>query len=506
MLSLNELLDLWRFQAHPFESYTAEQEPRLAEYFVPPPYVDDVVGDPTSPSPAIVFGARGLGKSALRLFIENRCMVDDQAGALAVTYDAFEAVLARGLENATLDRHLRAILERMVCALLARVADAHVARHGETKPTQDTLKALFPDLEIEPIAKLVGRYFAPLPEIQKERAFRSVSDFFRGRALRFSDRASRFQAIWTVIRVPLIDLVNLVQAARGKEPVSPVQISGSEARAIADTTTLLSDLELIASLGSRVGVTGWYILVDKVDETNETDGDAEKAAKLMLPLLKSLNSLETRGVGFKFFLWDQVRPFLVEQRVRLDKLRNWSIAWEDAELRNMIDTRLKVFSQGAVATLTEILEEPTSDVYGSVLEHAMRSPREIVQALDAIFREHARHSDHNTGALVTGTSIDLGLDEYCRRRVADLYSPEVIHGIRQLPASTFTSTGVQTTFRISQPAASLKIGKWVDNGLVERIEDVRSEKDPSKPVHQYRVREARLRRMIERSLTPLGAV
>lgn len=506
MLSLSELLDLWRFQAHPFESYTAEQEPRLAEYFVPPPYFTDVLGDAAAPSPAIVFGARGLGKSALRLFIEDRCMADEQGRALAVTYDAFDSVLARGLEDVTLDRHLRALLERMVCAVLARIADSHMARFGDEKPTPDTIRVLFPTLDIAYFSRLVGRYFAPLPEVQRERAFRSVSDFFRGRALRFSDRASRFQAVWTVLRVPLIDVVNLIQAARGKDPVSPVQLSGTEAHAVNDTTSLLSDFELVASLGPQVGFIGWYLLIDKVDETNVTDGDAEKAARLMLPLLRSLNSLETRGVGFKFFLWDQVRPFLVEQKVRLDKIRNWRIVWEAAELRNMIDTRLRVFSQGSVTALTELLEDPAFDVYGTVLEHAMRSPREIVQALDAIFREHARHSDQNSGATVTTQSIDLGLDEYCRRRVADLYPADVIHGIRQLPSSTFTSTTVQTTFRISQPTASLKIGKWVDNGLVERIEDVRSEKDPSKPVHQYRVREARLRRMIERSLAPLGAV
>ena len=171
----------------------------------------------------------------------------------------------------------------------------------------------------------------------------------------------------------------------------------------------------------------------------------------------------------------------------------------------MIDTRLTAYSAGRVESLNELLEDSNFDLYGAVLQHAMRSPREIVQVLDAIFREHARHSDQATGATLTATSIDLGLDEYCRRRVADLYPNDVIHAIRQLPGSVFTSTVVQAQFRISQPAASRKIEKWEDNGLVERIEDVRSEKDPSKAVHQYRVREARLRRMIERSLAPMGS-
>ena len=71
MLSLKQLLDLWGFTGHPFEAYTAENEPRLSEYFVAPPYFDDMVGSASSMTPAIVFGSRGIGKSAIRIHIEN---------------------------------------------------------------------------------------------------------------------------------------------------------------------------------------------------------------------------------------------------------------------------------------------------------------------------------------------------------------------------------------------------------------------------------------------------
>ena len=54
------------FVSHPFVKTNADEEPLLEKYFVPPPFFDGVIGDPTSPSPAIVLAPRGGGKSALR--------------------------------------------------------------------------------------------------------------------------------------------------------------------------------------------------------------------------------------------------------------------------------------------------------------------------------------------------------------------------------------------------------------------------------------------------------
>lgn len=497
MLSLQDLLSLWGFESHPFETYTAEQEPRLAEYFVPPPYLDDVIGSPTSPTPAVIFGARGLGKSAIRLFLETKCSNQPELQAVAVTYDSFDSVLSDGLKGVTLARHLRAILERMVCAALVRIASAHVDANGEAKPTEKSLRDPFPSLDVVLFSRLVGRHFAHLPEVQRQKAFRSVSDYFRSKSLSTLDRLTFFQRAWSTLRAPLFDLVNVIQAVRGKEGISPTTISDIEAKAVTDPAQLLADLELMAGLAPQLGFSGWYVLIDKIDETAATDSDASKAASLVLPLLKSLSLLEVPGVGLKFFLWDQIRPMLVEENVRLDKIRNWRMDWTDSELRGMIDARLRVFSGGRVASLSALLEQDV-DLYAIAIEHAMSSPREMAQVLDAIFREHARRSDQDNGATITTASIDRGLDEYCRRRVSDLYPADTVNSICRLPGSTFTSAVVQSIFRISQQAASNKIGGWVSNGLVERTDDIRSEKGSF--IHQYRIRERRLRRMVEHQL------
>lgn len=64
------------FSADPLESTNAENEPRLADYFVPPPYFVEVLGDPLNPHPDVVFAPRGSGKTAQRRMVRTRAQQD----------------------------------------------------------------------------------------------------------------------------------------------------------------------------------------------------------------------------------------------------------------------------------------------------------------------------------------------------------------------------------------------------------------------------------------------
>jgi hypothetical protein len=262
---------------------------------------------------------------------------------------------------------------------------------------------------------------------------------------------------------------------------------------------VLEDFQTLAAMTPHLGLDAWYILIDKVDEDEHTDSDAGKAARLVLPLLKNLRTLETPYVAFKFFLWNQLRAILTEEAVRFDKIRNVEMSWTDAELREMIKRRVHVFSRGKVKDLTEIVDAGES-VYPVVIKYATSSPREIVQVLDAIFSEHARHSTTETGAMITADSVARGLDQYSLKRVRDMYPPETIRQILRLPKVLFASSDIQTAFRKSKGVVSTKINYWLDNGYIKRVSDTQSIKDPSKTVYQYEVSEPRIRRIMERGL------
>lgn len=508
MLSSRELLQLWGFVEHPFQSLTAENEPMLAQYFVSPPYLDDVIGSARSPTPVIVFGSRGVGKSAIRIYLEDICRSQESnrllgGSAIAITIDNFTEVRRGGkISTVTLESHLKVIMNRMLSAALARVADVIPP---SSKPTVDELQQFFPMLDFVQMGRLVRAHYTSKTDEQHKTALKGVFTLFSKQATTVQERVGWFESVWARLRAPLYDLLALIQGARGVESLPeapnfhplPGQKEASQ--------DVITDFKVMCSMAPQLGISSWYILIDKVDEDEATHGDADASAKLILPLLRSLHVLEAPGAAFKFFLWEDLRRELSQDAVRLDKIKNWTMCWSDEEIRQMIDRRLSVCSRGTIKSLGDISDTDASEtIYPQILAHACSSPREAIHILNTIFREHARISDQNDGVVLTQRSVDAGLDDYCRRRVLDLYPKELLHQVLRL-TPLFTSKVVEATFKIAQPTASTRISKWTDYGLVERSDQVRSERDPSRLVYQYRIRDPRVLRLMTRAMSLDGA-
>ncbi|VAW56390.1 hypothetical protein MNBD_GAMMA07-2734 [hydrothermal vent metagenome] len=65
-------------------------------------------------------------------------------------------------------------------------------------------------------------------------------------------------------------------------------------------------LENLLILVKKLGFKSIYILVDRIDETEQTGNNPEATYKLIQPLIKDLELLGLKGYGFKFFLWDKI--------------------------------------------------------------------------------------------------------------------------------------------------------------------------------------------------------
>jgi hypothetical protein len=76
-------------------------------------------------------------------------------------------------------------------------------------------------------------------------------------------------------------------------------------------------LELLYEIAKKLGFDSIYILIDKVDETELTENNAEDTFKLIRPLIRDLDTLSTRGYAFKFFLWDKVRPYYLRACLKI---------------------------------------------------------------------------------------------------------------------------------------------------------------------------------------------
>ncbi|MFJ2458030.1 hypothetical protein ACIOVC_05685 [Pseudomonas neuropathica] len=276
-------------------------------------------------------------------------------------------------------------------------------------------------------------------------------------------------------------------------------------------TSLVSDtantpraiLSKLVELSRMFGFTGVCVLVDKLDETSETDNSVEATARLIHPLLANIQLLEVEGFSWMFFVWGNVEDhFNNKLKIRLDKIANAKIVWTAEQLQQMLDRRIDFYS-GGTTTFAEMFGGgiDSEEVFNKFCVLSLRSPRELIRLMDTLFREHDARGD-DAPPKIDMVSIELAQDKYARDTIQTRYKKDTLFQLYRLGKTTFINRDVQTTFRIGDQGARNKITKWSDVGLVRQSGSVLGDLG-GKPSFLYEVSDPRVARIIERRLDEL---
>jgi len=141
-MNLSEFLGKHGLESNPFAAEEAAQDPVLTQSgdSCRHPDFGKIFGEPTHPSPAVVFGERGAGKTALRLQMEaayrayNNGQSDNRV--LVIGHDNFDAMIGRiarherlknqsaALDSITLSDHVDIVLHGIVPQLVDQLLGA----------------------------------------------------------------------------------------------------------------------------------------------------------------------------------------------------------------------------------------------------------------------------------------------------------------------------------------------------------------------------------------------
>jgi len=370
----------WRhhgFTENPFALREAGREPRLSEYFVHGPDYDAIKGSPDDPQTAIVFAARGCGKSAYRRMIQTSCRPDDdESPVLAVPYTDFTDVLsaARSPADVTMEMHVETLLGSAAVTLLREL----LRRPASFDYLPFESRAFFKWLT----HTYAPRILRPLNLIEELKAVgeclkieeRTMRDATRSheRFLEWLERLSMDGNRWARL------LLNILRT----QPVPPPD------RVMRNPAALVREF---VDLARQSGLQGVYFLVDGLDEVRPTVSDPTAVADLVAPLLAELPLLELPHAAFKFFLPAKAMAALrVRREVRLDRFPPHRLTWRDADLAQMLRLRLMAFNERGIDSLGAISDE---DIAGridrDIVEMAYGSPRRLLILGDALFAAHA---------------------------------------------------------------------------------------------------------------------
>ncbi|MCL6577534.1 hypothetical protein [Kyrpidia sp.] len=449
----NQLLKTLGFTVDPFAKTNADEEEKLEDYFIEPPFFRAVKGDITTPKSTVVFAPMGAGKTALKRKIE---LTSEHEPILCLTYNKFNT---QGIQLSDIDQgyHMRNIVRLVLVGVLALLNNENV-----DKLTTDDRHYVY---------LFVNQYLSEIEKSEIKDAVASVTNI--------TDKAKEW---WNRLLGPVSFGINILLNAIG--------IKGSEIRGFSLSAGNLGSyrdqLSILKSIAQKLGRPSIYILIDKVDET-ELTGTSTTTYQFIKPILFDLQTLEMPGIAFKFFLRDFLRDYYFENG-RPDRVKPYSLSWTTDQLMTMLSKRLQAFSEKRVSSFSSICNLPTEfrnyNIDRIIAMFAQGSPRNVIRICKDIL-DCQSEIDYSAKA-ISVDAITNGLEEFSKT-----YSLEValrnINELQKLTRVAFSVSYIANDiYKVSTQAANSKVKVWREKDIIELLGTVPGGK--KRPVNYYAIK------------------
>jgi RecA/RadA recombinase len=440
------------------------------------PAWDKFFGSPADPSTALVFGEKGSGKTALRLQAVAELDAYNQAHpgerVFVISYDDFNpyldhfkaAVRARDTNQALakfrLQDHMDAILAQGVTQLVDALTSEKVdlsALSVDQRRDLLMLAALYDQSTGEPIERRWSRLrrrsgFRPLwtrrdlqigfgttlavvalialfPALQRAYVLPWLLLPVLAGWLYWGWRLARAEWFAREIRKALRVLSRDPSALRwellwfkpselGGQPLPSLSKTGGEER--------YELLRKFQGVLQSLGYAGIVVLIDRVDEPQQIEGDPRKMRALIWPLLDH-KFLRHPGIGIKLLLPIELAYYLEKEdkefydRARPDKLNMIKpLRWTGPSLYDLAGDRLRACattpsSNGDGPRLRQLVDETVGDDSLKDALGNLRTPRQLFKFLHRLIEEHChRHTEDNPKWSVDGDTFRTTFTAYMR--------------------------------------------------------------------------------------------
>ena len=449
-MSYAALLERLGFDADPFAKTNADEEERLNQYFIPPPFFSAVYGDLGSPKSSVVFAPRGGGKTALKRKIE---MQSEDDPLLCVTYNHFD-VTGKRLSEINGAFHLSNVIRRLLVAILTGL-------HGRG------IEALSKE-DRHMLYVVTKAHLSKLDQSQLKETIDAVKTF--------GDAAKEW---WNSFIGPVGVLVNGILAKVGFPEADVKQFEEDGGT----PGSLLDQIGFLRRMAQILGFKCIYVLVDRIDENALTNASGKNSFTFIASLLTDLQVLELDGVSFKFFLWDLL---LDDYRkvARPDRVKYYALKWEHKQLESMLSERLKAHSANKVSSLDELCHLSGKwNLDQLVTIFAQGSPRNVIRICKEVLDQQSELGADSMK--ITPEAVSLGFAAIAQNMSAELFEENIIRDLQRTKRCDFTIRYVYSdVFKFTQPAALNKVRSWEDAGAVMSLGTIQATPG-AKPSNHY---------------------
>lgn len=440
---MSELLNAWNIDELVFNADEARKEKKLNEVMILPDWFFEVLGDVNNTDYVVITGQRGSGKSAIRRSIADHCITKTGNSILggsvlciSIDHDTPDWIrdYKRNDGKSSVECFCDEIVEKMIIAILT---------YKDPKDIKEILSRR--DF------MLMERYLSILEKKHPDE-IRELSSKILSSYKRIMDN----DAVKSWISAITMFFKN--------EVTFPV--------AEAITTPSINDIQPIIDIIKKCGFDTVYILVDEIDEYDETTGKPDFASEIIVPILGSIGLLEKESIAFKFFIAAPVYSKLKEtsrklkMEIRSDRTRPrpYVIEWNNSDIEKMYKLRLMTYSNKKVDSLQTFCEKDLVDIDRAIVKYSFKNPRHMIRLCNTIVRHTAR-SANATAYKITKQVFNKALHEFCETTCEDAY-PEKGHYVRAL----IQNNGVKIL--VEDFAKSNEINIDVASGILSEMESL----------------------------------
>lgn len=383
---------------YPFSTYTSENEmDKLDDLFVMPPCYDPLLESYLRKSTLVLSGERGTGKT----FLVNRLADSSSKNDILISLDDYSELKAKPSPK---EFHIF-LIKNISEELFHKLANDK-KRIGKASEQQKLL-----------LSYLLSRYVS---NISKAKLRSDIENIQVGKGKILAKWVyNRFRGVlnWGATATTSIvsDLVathfsSLPPIDEGKVKNFFPEINIGAKSDFIDQKESFVFFERVLHLVNSLGYTRLTVILDKLDEDERFNNDAQKISDFIEPILKDSKLLLHENLQIIISVWSVPYRFL-KDKFRTQKHDTHTIEWTDEKLIQVLNSRLNAYSDGKVISIEDLLDEKGSEVILEIIPLANKNPRDLWHIMDSILKSQYE-LDQNSK--ITEQAAHAGVDRFVR--------------------------------------------------------------------------------------------
>lgn len=486
MTTFNDFLKNLRLDKNPFAFFTTENELKQSvEIFTPVNDYESILSNFSSDNSLIILGDRGAGKTALLKNLESKI---DRKKIISVSITDFSD-LPLNFDSKDFYQFLITKISVQLFSSLANEKTRINKLDQEEKILLSYLLQNFvPQISKAYLRDQIKTIQIPWYKLTYKKFEKFIRDIFNYSATAANTLVDDFLSKHFSGLPPITENIKI------KEYFPELDINFEENFLDQDISYFL--IERILKIIEKLQYSKVIVLIDRIDEDQRFENDAELIANYTKLILTDEKLLLTPKLQIIFTSW--TTPFnFIKQYVRTQKHSFTVIDWSNRDLENVINNRLKAFSENKVSNYKELFTaDVIDDDINQILKLANSTPRDLWHIFSNLLR--IQYDKDSLSNKIEKNSISFALNRFiknfnyfeyypkktnARSNSMDIFS--YIDLLLKLDGNTFNAKQLKEKNQLQHSTAQSYISSMEKMGLI-------SLSNPDSGSAQYIIRDPKI--------------